>query len=130
MNFSRRQCLALLTANLCPAGEPPLLERWRRIASETDGTVGVSALGPGSGRRLTLNGGERFPMASVCKLPIAAHILAMVGEGKLSLAGEIEIPVYDVYPGVSEVADRWPKQKRFPLDELLQLMVAKSDNTA
>jgi beta-lactamase class A len=30
---------------------------------------------------------------------------------------------------VSEVAERWSKQKSFPLDELLELMVAKSDNS-
>src|SRR5204862_1923382 len=83
-----------------------------------------------SGRRISLNGGERFPMASVCKLPIAIHILAMVDEGKLTLRDEIEIPLYDVVPTVSPIAERWPKQRRFPLDEMLELMIAKSDNTA
>ena len=69
-------------------------------------------------------------MASVCKLPIAMNILAMVGEGKLSLKDSIEIPLEDVVPDVSEVAERWLKQKIFPLNELLEWMVAKSDNTA
>jgi len=35
-----------------------------------------------------------------------------------------------VYPEVSDIAKRWPKQQRFPLSELLELMVASSDNTA
>jgi beta-lactamase class A len=54
----------------------------------------------------------------------------MVAEGKLSLGDNIDVPLPDVVPGVSEVAERWPTQKRFPLDELLALMVAKSDNSA
>ena len=69
-------------------------------------------------------------MASVCKLPNAINILSMVDEDRFSLSENIEIPVYDVYPGVGEIADRWSKQKRFPLDQMLEWMVAKSDNTA
>ena len=45
-----------------------------------------------SGRTASLHGDERFPLASVCKLPIAAHILAMVDEGRLSLDEEIDDP--------------------------------------
>src|ERR1022692_1540095 len=107
-----------------------VVERWKQITTETDGVVGAAALHIESGKRASLRGDEHFPMASVCKLPIAMNILAMVGEGKLSLKDSIEIPVEDVVPGVSEVAERWPKQKIFPLNELLEWMVAKSDNTA
>jgi len=112
------------------AEDGDLIQRWKRIATETDGGVGAAVLHIESGEAASLNGDDRFPMASVCKLPIAMNILAMVGEGKLSLKDNIEIPLYDVVPGVSEVAERWPKQKIFPLDELLELMVAKSDNSA
>lgn len=134
MAFTRRHCLALFGAGLSTrlSASPPgdLTARWRKIAAATDGTVGASALHLGSGQSASLHGDERFPMASVCKLPIALHILAMVDEGKLSRGGAIEVLPQDVVPHVSEVAERWPKQKDFPLDELLQLMVAKSDNTA
>jgi beta-lactamase class A len=128
--LSRRQCLPLLAAGLCPAAETSVSQQWGRIASETDGTVGAMALHLSSGRTASLHGEERFPLASVCKLPIAAHILAMVDEGRLSLDEELTIPRYDVWPGVSVVAERWPKQRRFRLDELVEWMVAKSDNTA
>ena len=107
-----------------------VVERWKQIATETDGVVGAAALHMKSGKRASLRGDEHFPMASVCKLPIAMNILAMVGEGKLSLKDSIEIPIEDVVPGVSEVAERWPKEKSFPLNELLELMITKSDNTA
>jgi beta-lactamase class A len=126
---TRRQCLALLSAGLCKA-EPTLTEQWRQIAAQTDGTVGAAALHIGSGRHAGLHANDRFPLASVCKLPIAINVLAMVEEGKLSLNDDIEVPLFDVVPSVSPVAERWPKQTRFPLNELLELMLAKSDNTA
>src|ERR1039457_4821120 len=91
---------------------------------------GRSRIAHESGKRASLRGDEHFPMTSVCKLPIAMNILAMVGEGKLSLKDSIEIPVEDVVPDVSEVAERWPKQKSFVLNQLLEWMVAQSDNTA
>ena len=97
---------------------------------DTDGVVGAAALSIEPGRSTSLHGSDRFPMASVCKLPIAINILAMVDEGKFSLNDEIEVPLQDVVPGVSVVAERWLKQKHFPLNELVELMVAKSDNTA
>jgi beta-lactamase class A len=118
-----------LGAGLCKA-ESSLTEQWRRIAAQTDGTVGAAALHIGSGEHVGLRAHDRFPLASVCKLPIAINILAMVDEGRLALNDDIEIPLYDVVPGVSPVAERWPKQTRFPVNELLELMVAKSDNTA
>ena len=110
--------------------EDPIVSEWRRIAARSDGLVGVAALDFGSGRRAGLNASEHFPLASVCKVPIAANILAMVQEGRLRLSDEIDVPVYDVVPYVSPIAERWPKQRRFALDEMLELMIAQSDNTA
>ena len=117
-------------AGLTAAPASNLARRWQEIAAGIDGTVGASAMHLGSGQKLSSRGEDRFPMASVCKLPIAAHILAMVDEGKQSRSASIQVLPGDVVANVSEVAERWPKQKNFPLDELLQLMVAKSDNTA
>jgi beta-lactamase class A len=132
MNISRRQCLAWLVAGLSRSIISPraLEQQWRKIAAQTDGTVGAAALHLTTGVFVRLNGGERFPLASVCKLPIAMNILAMVDEGRLRLSDVIEIPRQDVWPGVSVIADRWSSVKRFKLDEVLALMVAKSDNTA
>jgi beta-lactamase class A len=130
MQLTRRQYLYLFGAGLSAAPANTLAEHWRQIASETDGTVGAAVLHLPSGQHVSMHGDERFPLASVCKLPIAMHILAMVDEGKLSRSAEIEVVKQDVTLNVSEVGERWPKQRRFPLDELLLLMVARSDNTA
>src|SRR5581483_4636112 len=51
-------------------------------------------------------------------------------EHKLSLDQPVEIPRYDVVTGVSPIAERWPQQKTYRLGEMVELMVAKSDNTA
>jgi len=132
MYISRRQCLAWLVAGLSrPIISPQTLEQqWRKIATQTDGTVGAAVLHLTAGKFASLNGGDRFPLASVCKLPIAMNILAMVDEGTLRLDDMIEIPRQDIWSNVSVIAGRWSSVKRFKLDEILELMVAKSDNTA
>ena len=130
MQVTRRQYLYLFGACLSAAPLDTLAESWRHIAAETDGVLGASALHLGSGQHLSLHGEERFPLASVCKLPIALHILALVDEGKLALATPLEVVRQDVSTGVSEIARLWPQQRSFPLDQLLLLMVSKSDNTA
>jgi len=58
------------------------------------------------------------------------NILALVDEGKLALNREIEVLPRDVVSGVSTIAPRWKAQRRFPLNEMIELMVARSDNTA
>ncbi|MEO8368266.1 MAG: serine hydrolase, partial [Candidatus Solibacter sp.] len=128
--MTRREALALLALPaVCPAAEDMVAE-WRRIASQVDGTVGVTAVNRSNGQRASLNGGDKFPLASVCKLPLAAHMLALVEAGKFSLTQQIDIPRADLYPPVSVIAERWEQQHRFPLDQMLEWMVAKSDNTA
>ncbi len=91
---------------------------------------GSRRIAPWLGQAFYLNGDERFPLASVCKLPIAMNLLALVDEGKFALNQEIEVLPRDVVSGVSPMAKRWPAQRRFPLQEMIELMVAQSDNTA
>jgi beta-lactamase class A len=58
------------------------------------------------------------------------HLLAQVDEGRRRLDEELEILPRDVTRWVSPIAQRWPQQTRWPLREMLRLMVAQSDNTA
>lgn len=131
--FTRRQCLLVLGASIPVAAGQRLKEVWSRIAATTDGTVGGAAvhLPAGSAGSLTsLNGDESFPLASICKIPIAMNILALVDERKLALNDQIEVLARDVWAGVSDIEKRWPKQRHFSLAEMVDLMVTKSDNTA
>jgi beta-lactamase class A len=131
MKLTRRTCLWALGSGIAGAADRKLSEEWRRIAEATDGRVGAAALHLTSGRSVSLNGDERFPLASVCKVPIAMNILALVDEGKLALNQEIEVLPRDVVSSVSDIAARWTAQRRrFLLNETIELMVARSDNTA
>ncbi len=127
---TRRRFCALLGAGAARGKQIPLLEQWRQIAAEIDGTVGAAALCLRSGEKMSLHGQERFSLASVCKLPIAMRVLEMVDEGKLRLENSVEVLRRDILPWVSPVAERWPRQRFFKLDELLRLMITQSDNTA
>ena len=127
----RRDLLALVPlAAARAAAEPPLVQQWRQIAKETDGTVGAAALDFNSDFRASLNGPVRFPLASVCKVPIAMNMLALVDERKAYFDDLIEVLPDDVVTDVSPIAQRWPRERRFRLDEMLELMIAQSDNTA
>src|SRR3954454_23425538 len=106
VTLTRRACFALAGAGLCRASaDDPLLE-WRKIAAQTDGIAGAAALRIDSGRPGSLHGDDHFPLASVCKLPIAMAMMSIAAEGKLSLDDPIEIPSYDVVPTVSPIAER------------------------
>ena len=130
MKITRRQCMFTLGTAISASAGQGLLEQWKKIAAETDGVVGAGALRLGSGRLTSMNGNERFPLASVCKLPIAMNLLALVDEEKFALDQEVEVLPRDLVSSVSPLARRWPAERRFALKEMIELMVARSDNTA
>src|SRR5438093_201026 len=123
MNLDRREFL--LAIAVAASTKRDLMSRWQAIAHKTDGTVGVAALHLGTGNLVAMNGDERFPLASVCKVPLAMHILALVDEKKLSPDQDIEVLPRDVMSGVSDIAKRWPNQRKFRLGEMVELMVAR-----
>ncbi len=105
--------------------------RLARIAARAGGRMGVAALHVETGRGVSLNGGLRFPMASVVKLPAAVHLLALVDEGKLTLERTIALEPRHVVPGGGLIANRL----RVPgaalsVHNLLELMLVDSDNSA
>lgn len=129
--ITRRSCLLIAAARFgFAADDGDLVGEWQTIARESDGVAGAAAWDFRSGRRAALHGDERFPLASVCKLPVAMAIMEMVEARRLSLNVRIEIPPYDVVSGVSPIAERWPKEKWFRLEDVVAVMIEKSDNTA
>ena len=73
-------------ATLPPLNVQPLEQRLAAIAQVPTGKVGLAVVEVASGRALSINGAERFPMASTVKVAIAATYLADVDAGKRSLA--------------------------------------------
>ena len=126
---------ALSLAGADPAaGEPPDLSALEitlnRIATASRGKIGLALIHLESGRHITIRGHERFPMASVVKLPIALELLRRVADRTLSLDREVWLDASDIRPCCS-------LSRRHPVGgiarsarELLELMLIESDNTA
>jgi beta-lactamase class A len=108
----------------------PLETTFARIVNAARGKVGVALIHLPSGRLITVRADERFPMASVVKLPIAIEVLKQVAERKLNLDRQVWIDARDIRPCCT-ISRRHPiggvsKTVR----ELLELSMLESDNTA
>jgi beta-lactamase class A len=102
-----------------------------RLAQLSGGTLGVTAVHIETGRRVSVNGGERFPMASVYKFPIALRLLQRVERGEVSLDDTVKLGETDFRVGhspIAEMANNTPVT--FTAGRLLELMLGESDNTA
>ena len=102
-----------------------------RLAAQAQGRVGVAAFHLETGRGITLNGDEAFPMASTYKVPIAVQILSMVDRGELDLHDLIEIEQSEVYVTASAISDLLDDPGlQISVHNLLELMLQISDNIA
>src|SRR6476619_2250213 len=107
-----------------------LKDRIDRIISSSPGTIGVSLIHVESGATLSVRGDERFPMASVYKLPIAIELLAKVSAGTLALDRPIALAPSDIR-ACCTLSRRHPRGGvTLTAGQLLELMIVESDNTA
>jgi beta-lactamase class A len=72
---------------------------------------------------------EKFPAASLIKLPILAVAFKAVEEGKISLEKEITICQKDIVGG-SGVIKKMNLPVKLSIKKILELMITNSDNTA
>ncbi len=97
----------------------------------TDGTVGVAAIHLETGRRVSLNNGERYPMASTFKVPIAVQLLTLVDAGRLRLDQMVELKPSDLHPGSGTLSELFAQPGvALSVRNLLELMLLISDNSA
>lgn len=125
--------LFLASAAPAPATRAALEARFAEIAASAGGVTGVSALHLESGTGASLHGHERFPMASVFKLPLAIALLARVDRGALRLDESVALGPSDIRPGGGggTIAERAPAGGiALSIGELLEAMLVSSDNTA
>jgi len=80
-------------------GQGRLQQELSRLAGWAGGTVGVSAIHIESGRRVSVRGAERIPMASTYKVPIAVQLLTRVDKGEVALDWMIEVKASDLHLG-------------------------------
>jgi beta-lactamase class A len=100
-----------------------------RIADEADGVVGVSVVHAPSGKSVSLGGGERFPMASVFKLPVAVVVLKRVDDGKLRLEEALSVVRGDLRPR-GPLYGRFKPGMTVTVGQLLDDMMVESDGSS
>ena len=101
-----------------------------RLAGAARGRVGVALIHLESGATLNVRGDERFPMASVVKLPIAIEVLSQVAERRLTLDRAVWLEAKDIRPCCT-IERRHPNGGvARTVSELLELAIIESDNTA
>ncbi|HEX6747643.1 MAG TPA: class A beta-lactamase [Longimicrobium sp.] len=129
--------LATLAASLLLHAAPQdtsaaaLRREMERIAAASGATVGAAAIDLRTGEMVVVNGGERFPMQSVFKLPLAIALLRRVDAGQVRLDAEMPVAAADLRAGHSPIAERHPDDDaRYTVRELLRLSTSESDNTA
>ena len=108
----------------------PLQERLERIVRSIRANVGVSVRHVESGAQVAVHGDQRFPMASVYKLPIAVELLTQASERRISLDKQIAIGASDIRPCCTLSRHHPNGGATLTLLELLDLMMVDSDNTA
>ena len=85
--------LLALTAQPAAAMSSPELtsleQQLSSLVAGRGGEFGIAALDLSNGKMVSINGDERFPMASTVKLAIAATYLAQVDHGRRSLSDRI-----------------------------------------
>jgi len=103
---------------------------FQRIVKKARGRVGVALIHLESGATLDVRGHERFPMASVVKVPIAIEVLTQVAARTLTLDREVLLAASDIRPCCA-IERRHPNGGIFrTVRELLELAIIESDNTA
>lgn len=101
------------------------------FATKTDATVGYAAMNLDTGKVIRRRGDERFPMASVFKIPIAIALLQRVDKGEVFLTKEVTITPEQFAPGHSPLRDSANgKPVTLTIGRLLESMLGESDNTS
>jgi len=101
-----------------------------RIEKAVRGAVGVAAVHLETGRTVEYRAHEFFPMASTVKVPLAARILDMADRGQVGLSTEIPVKQEEMNPEGPLAAVRWRPGLSYSIEELLETMITRSDNTA
>ncbi len=132
-SFSQTQTSAPKPRASASARRPGLRRQIELISRAARGRVGAALMLLETGEAFDFNGGARFPMQSVYKLPIGMALLRRVDEGALKLDGRVRVEESDIVPAglYSPIRDKNPKGGiELSVGELLRAMLVESDGTA
>ncbi|MCO5093500.1 serine hydrolase [Bosea sp. (in: a-proteobacteria)] len=104
----------------------------RRIASSSEGEVGVAARHMESGRSFTINDDRIYPLASTVKLALALAILDAVDRGDLSLQRMVDVETQEMNPSeIAGIGDLFFRPGvSLSIRNLLEGMITRSCNTS
>ncbi len=123
--------LFFLLISACMFAQQSVLEKKiNAIIKDKKATVGISVLSFEDGFIYNKNQDKKLPMQSVFKFHIAAAVLHLVDNGKLSLDQKILLNKTNLLENTwSPLRDKYPDGNvEVPLREILEYTVAKSDN--
>jgi len=101
-----------------------------QTAAEYPATYGVVVFDPSSGETVGLNADQRFPAASLAKLPVLLTLYRAAALGEVNLEDEISMLPSDVQAYGTGVLYKRPVGHTMTLRECAELMIKESDNTA
>ncbi len=129
--MTRRTLLGLMPSALLAAdGFPRMIER---EAAPVGGQIGFAMRHIETGEHIEVRGDERFPMASVYKLPIAIEVLRQVDAGLLALQRTVRLTPADLRLGMgSNEVEKLVGAggHEFSVAELLERTLVDSDNAS
>jgi beta-lactamase class A len=118
-----------LTAAGFAADQSTVLSEITRLEREYGGHLGLMARNLDTGETVSYNASERFPTASVIKLPVMAAFFGMVDTHRLDPGTRIALTRDDKKPG-SGILQLLSDGTSISLLDAVKLMIVLSDNTA
>ena len=100
-----------------------------RLTSSFAGVVGISVRNLATGEQLSIRGGEKYPSASLIKVPILVTLMDEVERGRMEL-GERSTMIARDRVGGSGILKHLASGAALSLEDLAWLMITLSDNTA
>ena len=121
----------LCNLNLCLGQTPELKKEIETIVGGKDLKLGFALYDFSTGKSISINGNDKYPMQSVFKFPIGVALLDCVSRGEFALSDSVTLTKADLSPDLwSPIRERWPEGVRLPLVSVMTYMVAHSDNIA
>ncbi|MBP2671922.1 MAG: beta-lactamase, partial [candidate division NC10 bacterium] len=111
------------------AAQDYALPELQRLEERYGGRLGIMAKNLGTGAVIRYRADERFPTASVIKLPVMAAYFHLVDQGRVDPAMRVELTAADKKPD-SDFLQFLDAGATMSLRDAVRLMIVLSDNTA
>ena len=103
--------------------------RLERLASLAPGVVAISVADLSGGHAIAINGDINLPAASTIKIPVMVEVFRQIAQGRFTANSSMTLTDADRDSGFGSL-DEAPWGSRYTVEQLLELMITESDNTA